>query len=140
MGIPAGLVSDRYGARTLSVVFRLLCGASVLGYVLVDGFVSFLVAAAAFAVLSSAAGTATSALVGTVLEPAERVHGRAYMRVVSNLGVAVGAVGGGLVLRANSAAAYDASLVASGLAIGLSGLMYLLLTRRFTQPRLSPRG
>lgn len=129
-GYPSGLLSDAIGARRLSIISRLLCGASIVSYLVVRDFVSLLIAAALYAVLNAIGGTASAALVGSVLEPAERVQGRAVMRVVSNLGVSVGAVIAGLVLRDDSASVYNFALLGSGVASGGSALLYLMLPAR----------
>jgi len=112
-----------------------LCGASIVAYVVVRSFASLVVVAGLYAVLNAVGGTASSALVGTVLDPSERVQGRAVMRVVSNIGVSLGAVVAGLVLRADHASVYDIALLGSGLASGGSALLYLKLPDRAAPAR-----
>ncbi|MCB5167436.1 MFS transporter [Streptomyces bambusae] len=127
VSIPAGHASDVLGARPTAICSVVLQGVAVWGYVLVGGFGALVAAAALVAVTDSASSASRGALVALAVPQKERVRTRAYLRSVTNVGFSVGALLGGLVLNADSPAAYTGALIASGALFVVAGLAFLAL-------------
>ena len=105
---PAGYFSDRVSPRLIS-----LGATAVLGLLQISliGVRSFAVIAVIMALIGLADGfsrTARSALIARVGGSDGRVRLRAYLRAVTNVGMAVGAAIGGLAITVNTPTAYRA--------------------------------
>jgi MFS family permease len=125
--IPAGHAADVLGARNTAMVFVALQGVMICGYALVGGFVAFLVTASLVVMSESGADASRGALVAGVVPQGERVRARAYLRSITNIGISIGAVFGGLGLHYNTRLMYVALLLACGLLFIGASLIYLVL-------------
>jgi predicted MFS family arabinose efflux permease len=124
-GVPAGRLADLRGPRPVTVVLMVLLGLAACGYALVGGFGGLLVATAVMIGAESAANAARGALIAGLLPAPERPRALAYMRSTANIGVAVGAVAGGLALLLDTKAGYISLILVAGGLFVLSGLAFL---------------
>ncbi|MGC5032497.1 MFS transporter [Micromonospora sp. DT229] len=127
ISIPAGHVADRLGARNTAMAFVALQGALVCGYTFVGGFTSFVVLAALVVGAEAGADASRGALVAQAVPREQRVKARAYLRSVTNIGISLGTVVGGVALQLNTGTAYRTMLLVSGAAFILGALLFLRL-------------
>jgi len=127
VGVPAGHLADRRGAREVLVALLVLQGAAMASFVLVGSFTSFLLVAAAYTAVERASNAVRQGLVAAALPPEQRVEGRAYLRAVTNLGIAGGAALAGLALQADSREAYLALVLGNAVSCVLAAGVLLRL-------------
>lgn len=125
--VPAGHAADVLGARNAAVALVALQGLAICGYALVGGFAGFVVAATAVTVAQSAGDAARGALVAGVAQGKDRVRARAYLRSITNIGVSLGAVAGGVALHYDSRPGYVALLLVCGGLYLVAGAIFLVL-------------
>ncbi len=131
----AGRAADRFGARNTAILLVGVQGVAVSCYGLVGGFVPFVVAVSVVISCHSSAEAARGALVAGVVAPDKRVATRALLHSITNLGVSLGAVAGGLALHFDSRPVYAGILIACGVLFAGSGLVYLWLPAVDPAPR-----
>ena len=105
-GVPAGHLADRRGAREVLVLLMYGEAAAMTLLVLVHSFATFLLVASTYTVLDRAASGVRQGVVAAAFPAAERVRGRAYLRSVTNLGLAIGAGLAGVALQVDTRPAY----------------------------------
>ncbi|WSQ10704.1 MFS transporter [Streptomyces sp. NBC_01231] len=125
--IPAGHLADRFGPRAVTITCLFLLGFFAAGYALVTGFVGLIVAVSLALMAESATDAARGALVAGLIPPAERVRTFSYMRSVANIGIAAGAIAGGVALYFDTRAVYLGVLVLGGVLFLVSGAAYFAL-------------
>jgi MFS family permease len=131
VGIPVGTLADRRGARNVYAVTLLLGAVAMAGLCLANGFWSFLL----FASLGSAAQTAGPAARSPLIQeyggerPAEF---RGYLRSVTNLGIAVGALLAGWGIQVDTRGAYLLLIAVSAVSCAACAAMVMFL------PAVSP--
>jgi MFS family permease len=123
----AGRAADRFGARNSAILLVIVQGVAVSCYALAGGFLLFVVAVSVVISCHSSAEAARGALVAGVVEPRQRVATRALLHSVTNVGISVGAVAGGVALHFDTRAVYVGMLVGCGVLFAGSGLIYLRL-------------
>lgn len=139
IGIPAGHLADLRGAREMLLVCCVLQALAMAAFLLVDDFASFLVVAIAYTCIDRAAGSARGGLLASVLLPADRVQGLAYLRSVTNLGIAGGAMLAGVAIAVGTREAYAALIVGNAVSFVIAGAVVMRLPR--TEPRVAgPHG
>ncbi|MEV7000405.1 MFS transporter [Streptomyces sp. NPDC093982] len=106
VGVPLGRLADRRGARGTAVLLALATGLAVASFVVVRGFVPFVLAACGYAAAQSGLAAARQALLAGLVPAAERTGLLAHLQSTLNAGLAVGAGLGGLALHAGTRAAY----------------------------------
>jgi MFS family permease len=104
-GLPAGYVADRYGARATYAATKLLGAIGMASLVIVHGVIPFAAVCCVIAALSAASAAARTPLV-RALGGERPVQFRAYLRSVSNLGLAVGASLAGVATQLDNPVAY----------------------------------
>ncbi|MGW4476041.1 MFS transporter [Nonomuraea sp. NPDC004354] len=124
-GVPAGRLADVRGARQVTIVLLVLLGVAACGYALVTGFPGLLGATVVVLGAESAAHAARGALLGGLLPSGERSRALAHMRSTANIGVALGALAGGLGLLLDTHAAYLTLILVAGALFAASGLAFL---------------
>jgi MFS family permease len=129
VGIPAGHLADLRGARELLVVLLVAEGLAMASFALVAGFTGFLLASIAYTCLDKAANAVRQGLIAGALAPEARVPGRAYLRSVTNLGIAGGAALAGLAIAADSRAAYVALVLGDATTYLLAAVVIARLPR-----------
>ncbi|MFF8593293.1 MFS transporter [Streptomyces sp. NPDC015220] len=122
--IPAGHLADRFGPRAVTIVCLFLLGVFAAGYALVTGFAGLVVAVSLALMAESATDAARGALVAGLIPPDERVRTFSYMRSVANIGIAAGAMAGGVALYFDTKAIYLGVLVLGGVLFLISGAAY----------------
>lgn len=140
VGIPAGHVADRRGAREVLVVLMWLQALAMASLVLVHSYAAFLAATAVYGLLDKASNAVRQGLVASAFPAEERVTGRAYLRAVTNLGLGGGALLAGLALAADSRAAYVSMIVANAVSYGLAGLLLARLPQTAARPEGTPQS
>nr|WP_281291350.1 MFS transporter [Streptomyces montanus] len=106
VGVPLGRLADRRGPRGTAVLLALATGLAVASFLVVRGFVPFVLAACAYAAAQSGLAAARQALLAGLVSPKERTGLLAHLQSTLNAGLAVGAGLGGLALHAGTRAAY----------------------------------
>jgi MFS family permease len=135
-GVPLGHLADLRGPRLLFVLLSIGTAIVSLAYLAVGGFWQFVAVATAVAVLDRGANAVRFALIAAVTTDSRaRVTARAYLRAITNVGVAIGAALGAVALQADSAAAYRLMF---GLYAGL-GVVAALVVLTIPPVRPQPR-
>ena len=116
---PMGHVADVRGPRGVYLALTAALGVASLGYLVVGSFAGFLVVATVVTVIDRASSAARGAMTAAVAVGEDRVRLRAYLRAVTNVGISLGGVAGGLALAIGTPAAYRTM-------IGLDALTFLL--------------
>jgi MFS family permease len=106
VGVPLGRLADRRGARGTAVLLALATGAAVASFLVVRGFVPFVIAACVYASAQSGLAAARQALLAGLVTAGDRTRLLAHLQSTLNAGLAVGAGLGGLALNAGTRAAY----------------------------------
>ncbi|NLU69837.1 MFS transporter [Streptomyces sp. HNM0574] len=125
--VPLGGLADRFGPRRVYAALLAVQFTVMAALVLVRGFPLFLGLITLFLLAEQGSTAARGALVATVGEGAERIRLRAYLRVVTNVGITVGAGLAALAIQADSRTAYTTLLLCTaltylGAAVPLRGL------------------
>jgi MFS family permease len=136
----AGHAADRFGARNTAILLVTVQGVAVSCYGLAGGFVPFVIAVSVVISCHSSAEAARGALVAGVVEPGKRVATRALLHSVTNVGISLGAVAGGVALHSDTRAVYVGMLIGCGVLFAGSGLVYLRLPVVEQVPRPPGRG
>jgi MFS family permease len=127
IGVPAGRVADRWGTKPVLVALVALEAVGTACYPLVGNFTAFVLLACAVTAADRGSATVRNALYAEVLPADRRVAGRAYLRVVTNVGIGVGTGLAALALQADSRSAYTAAILADGATFAVVTVMYVLL-------------
>ncbi|WP_151478855.1 MFS transporter [Streptomyces albicerus] len=106
VGVPLGRLADRRGARGTAVLLALATSFAVASFLVVRGFVPFVLAACAYASAQSGLAAARQALLAGLVSREERTGLLAHLQSTLNAGLAVGAGLGGLALHLGTRAAY----------------------------------
>lgn len=131
-GVPMGHLGDRYGARELLIALLLLAAPVAASVALVDNVWQFVLAGSALAILDRGSAAVRAGLIAAMTTGAERIRIRAYLRSVTNIGMAIGAAIGALALISDTRVAYVCLLLLNG----ASYLFAALVLRR--HPRVAP--
>lgn len=113
--VPIGSLADRWGARTVYTVLLVTQGAVMAALSLVRSFPLFVAVIVVFAAAEQGSNAARGALVATAAEGAERVRLRARLRVITNVGISIGAGLAALSIQLNTVTAYTALLLGTAL-------------------------
>jgi hypothetical protein len=132
-GVPAGHLADRRGSRGVYAITLATAAASMTGLCLTRGFWPFLLFASVAAIAQSTGPAARGPLVKHYggERPAEF---RAYLRAVTNIGIAVGAVLAGFGIQAGTRAAYLVLLAGSAVCSAAAAGVVLLLPTLPAEP------
>ncbi len=113
--VPLGGLADRYGPRRTYTVLLVAQFVTMAALAPVRSYGLFLALITLFTLAEQGSGAARGALIASVGEGAERVRLRAYLRVVTNVGVAVGAGLAALVIDVGTTTAYTLLLLGTAL-------------------------
>lgn len=108
---PMGYLADRRGPRGVQIVSYALMALLTAAMLLVDSFAAFVALSAVTALVDAAQRGARGALIAGALPAERRVHGRAYLRATTNVGISIGAALAGLAIAADSPTAYRLMIV-----------------------------
>ncbi|MFD4525090.1 MFS transporter [Streptomyces sp. NPDC058470] len=106
VGVPLGRLADRHGPRGTAVLLALATAAAVASFLVVRGFLPFVLAACAYASAQSGLAAARQALLAGLIPAGQRTGLLAHLQSTLNAGLAVGAGLGGLALHAGTRTAY----------------------------------
>ena len=134
-GLPFGHLADRRGARRLLVVLLVLEGLATLAFVAVDSFAAFVLVASAAAVCDRGGSTVRNALIALAVPEGERVHGRALLRSLTNVGIGCGTAVAALALHFDSRPAYVTLIVADTCAFMVAAALLTRLPRATADAR-----
>lgn len=139
--VPAGHLADIMGPRNTTIVFMCAQGLLMCGYAFVRGFPELMIVTSLVLIAESATDAARGALIAGITKPGERVRAWSYLRSISNLGVSLGAVAGGVALWFDTRAAYMILLIGAGLLVIAAGLAYFTVPTvpRAAKPAEAPR-
>ncbi len=144
--VPLGRLADRFGPRRTYTVLLGVQFATMAALAFARAFPAFLALILVFLLAEQGSTAARGALVATVGEeavgvpPGEgvrawgRVRLRAYLRVVTNIGITLGAAASALVIQADTEAGYMALLWCTALTYPAAALPLRWLRARETRP------
>jgi len=142
--LPLGRLVDRYGARDAYAALLVVQGVSRIGFAVAASTATFALSAAVAAATAAGATAAVGALMADLPGPGGPARARAFLRSMTNIGVAVGAVLAGVVVQWDSSAGYRLMMIANGLAFAVAALTVLRLprnlARRVPDPDELPRA
>ncbi|MFC4911135.1 MFS transporter [Actinomadura gamaensis] len=124
-GVPMGRLADRFGARPTVVALLGLEGVLILGYTQVHSFWAAVPLICAVTFLDRGASAVRNALVAHALPAELRMPGRAFLRMMTNAGVGVGAALASLALVVDTPSAYRTVVVLDAVTFVLAALLLL---------------
>ncbi|MFE7563568.1 MFS transporter [Kitasatospora sp. NPDC057500] len=125
--VPAGRAADRWGTRPILVALVALTGLGTAGYTAVDSYPVFVALACVVAAADRGAAAVRNALYAEVLPADKRVAGRAYLRVVTNVGLCLGTGVGAIALQVDTRPGYLAAILADAASYLVVAVMFLRL-------------
>lgn len=137
--LPVSSLADWAGPRRVLVLAYLWRCACFVVLAFTTGPVAFAAAAAAQAVAQQSSTPILQALIGTVTTDANRTSTMALIRSVRNLGFSLGALAAAPLLVADALWLNRLLMIGTGVALGLSGLVLLLL-RTDARPTVAGRN
>ncbi|MFJ3640266.1 MFS transporter [Streptomyces sp. NPDC090108] len=114
-GVPAGRAADRWGARRTGALLWGGTGLATAAYTLVHSYAGFLITAVCATGLMAASRAVQGAVYAEVLPAATRVEARAYLRMVTNVGMGLGGALGAIALQLDTRDAYMAVILLNAL-------------------------
>ncbi|MFB9408315.1 MFS transporter [Dactylosporangium matsuzakiense] len=112
---PMGYVADRLGAREVFVAGLVVQALGTTAFIVVHNIWVYLLIGVPLAVADAAQRGAKGAVIGGAVPPEERVRTRAYLRSVTNVGIAMGSALAGVALAADTRWAYVAMILGDAL-------------------------
>lgn len=129
----AGPAADRFGRKPVMLASLTAQGAAMLGMSRAASLPGWIAVMALFGAFNPVFRVGADSMVADLLDPQARPGGYALLRMISNLGVAVGPLIGGFII----AISYDIAFYASA-AASLMFALWILLRARETLPPRSP--
>jgi hypothetical protein len=105
-GVLVGDLADRLGSREVIIAAMLLEAAASISLVLVHNLWTLIVVAAVAAIGRGGSGSARGAMIGVLAEAGKGPRLRAYLRAVTNVGLAIGMLASAVALTIDSRPAY----------------------------------
>ena len=136
-GVPVGHLADRRGPREVSVLLGLLSALVMVAFTVVHSFWQFLLAAVAENLVSSSVRAARGGMIAR-FGGEEKAVFRAYLRSVTNVGIALGGLLGALALVFDTRAWYVALIGVNAASFVASALITLRVPR--LRPLPTPPG
>lgn len=106
VGVPMGHLGDRYGARELLIWLLVIAAPVAATTALASNAWQFVLASSGLAILERGSAAVRGGLIATTGSGPARIRTRAYLRAVTNVGLALGAGIGALALLSDTRAAY----------------------------------
>ena len=104
--VPAGRAADRWGSKRVLTVLVVAEALGMASYVLVHSFAAFVLLASAVTAVDRGSSAVRNTLYAQALTKETRVHGRAYLRAVTNVAIGAGASLAAFALQADTRQAY----------------------------------
>lgn len=124
-GIPAGNLADRYGPRTVWLSGLVLQTVTMAAFVLIHGWLAFVLVATVDRLAATASGAAGGALIARVGGDHPAAF-RARLRTFVNLGVVLGTLGAAFAVQSNTRPAYTALILANAASFACAALIALI--------------
>ncbi|MFH8385967.1 MFS transporter [Kitasatospora sp. NPDC018058] len=122
--VPAGQAADRWGARRVLVALVAVEAVGTAGYALVHSYPAFVALACAVAAVDRGSSAVRNALYAEVLPADRRVAGRAYLRVVTNVGICVGTGLGAIALQLDTRSVYLTAILADAVSYAAVAVLF----------------
>lgn len=135
-GVPCGRLADRFGARRMLMTLLAVESVIILGYTQVQSFAVFLFVACLVTFVDRGGAAVRHALLATSFTTEERTRGRAFLRVLTNVGMGAGSAVAALALLADTKEAYLAVVAVNAVTFGVSALLLL----RLPDPEPAPKA
>jgi hypothetical protein len=132
-GIPGGHLADRYSPRAIYALTLAGCALGMAGFYFTRSFLAFILVAC-FTSITQTAGLAARGPIIRRLGGGRPQELRAYLRSVTNLGIALGAVGAGVAVEVNSALAYKILIAGNGISFAMSAAIVWFLPGIKSEP------
>ncbi|WP_426509690.1 MFS transporter [Dactylosporangium sp. McL0621] len=126
---PMGYVADRLGAREVFVAGLVAQALGTAAFALVHNVWVYLLIGVPLAVADAAQRAAKGAVIGGAVPPEDRVRTRAYLRSVTNVGIAVGSALAGVALAVDTRWAYVALILGDALTYCIAAALASRLER-----------
>jgi len=138
-GVPGGHLADRYSPRAIYAATLAGCALGMVGFYFTRNFLAFILVAC-FTSVAQAAGLAARGPIIRHLGGKRPQELRAYLRSVTNLGIALGAVGAGVAVEVNSTLAYKILIAGNGASFAMSAAIIWFLPKiKTSAPVSGPR-
>lgn len=131
--VPFGRLADRFGSQRTLLLLFLWRGCGFLAYVLVDGFLAFLLVACFLGAAEWAVGPVIQATMGGVEEGSSRVRSMAAVNAARNAGFMIGAMSATLAITTDSVAAYRGLVLVDAASFFVAAAL-LARTRQANRP------
>lgn len=122
-GTLVGSLADRFAARNVRIALDVWRGGAVLGFLLVDGVVGYVIVLAALLTAERANSGTLQILVGSVVAGAGRVRATALVRVTFNVGMTMGALAASLALLRVTNATFVLVIVINSVSFAVAALL-----------------
>ncbi|MFI6849202.1 MFS transporter [Kitasatospora sp. NBC_00085] len=122
--LPAGRAADRWGARPVLVVLVAVDAVGTACYALVHSYPAFLALACVVTAVDRGSAAVRNALYAEVLPADRRVAGRAYLRVVTNVGICLGTGIGAIALQIDTRPAYLTAILADAVSYAVVAVLF----------------
>ncbi|RKT11913.1 MFS transporter [Streptomyces sp. 1114.5] len=122
--VPAGRAADRWGARRVLVTLVSVQAVGTAGYALVHSYPAFVALACLVSAVDRGSAAVRNALYAEVLPADRRVAGRAYLRVVTNVGICLGTALGAIALQVDTRPVYVAAILADAASFVVAALLF----------------
>ncbi|MGW2476194.1 MFS transporter [Streptomyces sp. NPDC001665] len=129
LGVPAGKLADRFGPRGTTAVFALGKAVALAAAAFVHSFTAYLVMAVTLGLAEQSGNVTRGALVTGVMGREGRVRLSAYMRSVFNGGFSLASLAAGVVIAADSKAAFLSLFWGNAAAMVLVAGLYMRLPK-----------
>ncbi|MFE5079699.1 MFS transporter [Streptomyces mirabilis] len=131
-GVPFGYLADWRGPRETAAILLALAAVASTWFLVVDSFWPFLVCACLISVFQGGGSAARQAALAKVVQGAEAVATRAYLRSIGNVGIGIGTGVAGVALAVDTRLAYLCVMGFNALCLALCPLIILRLPRSLT--------
>ncbi|MDF2268123.1 MFS transporter [Streptomyces coacervatus] len=131
-GVPFGYLADWRGPRETAAILLALAAAASVWLLVVDSFWPFLVCACLISLFQGGGSAARQAALAQVVQGAEAVATRAYLRSIGNVGIGIGTGVAGVALAVDTRVAYLCVMGFNALCLALCPLIILRLPRSLT--------
>ncbi|MFC7218296.1 MFS transporter [Streptomyces polyrhachis] len=128
-GIPAGRLCDKYGARRVYSAAYFVTGLGILSYLLVDSLAGFLLATTVVGIGWGVVHTANSTWMAVIIPAYARTESRAYLRMLTNVSMAVGTTLGGVALHLDSAPLFRALIAVNAVTLLIAPVLITRVPR-----------
>lgn len=128
-GVPFGYLADWRGPRETAAILLALAAFFSIWYLVVNSFLPFLVCACLISLFQGGGSAARQAALAKVVQGAEAVATRAYLRSIGNVGIGIGTGVAGAALAVDTRPAYLCVMGFNALCLALCPLIILRLPR-----------